>query len=264
MKILIIIIMSVEQLEFSNVIVDFSNFNINNAKSIDVESNDVKSINIKTNDNKYIDVKSINVKSNDDESSDVKYIDVKTNDVKFNDNKSNDIKTSNVKTSDVKTSDVKTNSKSKKNLTAYWGIKLSTDLFDNDIIKEKLTLQPQLVMRNELHSTLLYVGKKPDIFNENIFKPLENVICTLIINCIGLTSDAMALGVKSIKYESINLDGQIDLIDMPTFADKQHITIALKPGIAAKDSVLTLNNDSTYEMLIEPLIVKGKVTRYLF
>ena len=53
--------------------------------------------------------------------------------------------------------------------------------------------------------------------------------------------------------------------DVPTNATIQHITLALKEGILAKDSVKTLTESSGIIVTFDiPLILVGEIKRYLF
>lgn len=150
--------------------------------------------------------------------------------------------------------------KSKKDLTAYWGISLSTNILEHNEIKRILEENPQLIPLKNIHSTLLYVGKKEDDREKNYIM-LEGVLCNLTITGIGISEKAMALKVDKIVYTN---DDKIEkeLISFPN--QQQHITLALKQGIKPVDSVKTLLGEGTIIILVEPLIIQGYIKRYLF
>lgn len=150
--------------------------------------------------------------------------------------------------------------KSKKDLTAYWGICLSTSILEHNEIKRILEKNPQLIPLKNIHSTLLYVGKKEDDREKNYIM-LEGVLCNLTITEIGVSEKAMALKVNKIIY--INDDKiEKELISFPN--QQQHITLALKQGIKPVDSVKTLLGEGTIIILTKPLIIQGHIKRYLF
>ena len=150
--------------------------------------------------------------------------------------------------------------KSKKDLTAYWGISLSTSILEHSEIKRILEENPQLIPLKNIHSTLLYVGKKEDDREKNYIM-LEGVLCNLTITEIGVSEKAMALKVDKIVYTN---DDNIEkeLISFPN--QQQHITLALKQGIKPVDSVKTLLGEGTIIILTKPLIIQGHIKRYLF
>lgn len=149
---------------------------------------------------------------------------------------------------------VTSNKKTKKNLTSYWGVSLSESILEsNDTIAQLLILNPQLKPLKKIHSTLLFVGKKVDP-TEEIFKDLVDKECTLTVDAVGYSENAMALSVRSITYDNDQ--------PMPTYAVKQHITLALKAGTKAFESVKTLQGEGTVVDL--DLILTGTVHRYLF
>ena len=150
--------------------------------------------------------------------------------------------------------------KSKKDLTAYWGISLSINILEHNEIKRILEENPQLIPLKNIHSTLLYVGKKEDDREKNYIM-LEGVLCNLTITEIGVSEKAMALKVNKIIY--INDDKiEKELISFPN--QQQHITLALKQGIKPVDSVKTLLGEGTIIILTKPLIIQGHIKRYLF
>jgi len=153
-----------------------------------------------------------------------------------------------------------TNTKAnKKNLTSYWGIEF-TDNTDTQLMAAAATTLvslPNLVPLKKCHSTLLFVGKKvnPD---EAVFADFEGLPCIVIVDAFGFTQDALAFRVKEISTV------ESPPRNVPSFAAKQHITYALRAGVAAKDSVKTLLGDGTVVELDSELILTGKVKRFLY
>ena len=155
----------------------------------------------------------------------------------------------------------------KKNLTSYWGIALSDDtrnfIFNNLQIKEILNNNHNLIPLLKIHSTLLYVGKKLNE-DEAKFLPFENKECVLIVNEVGYSNDSMALKVESINLEKGLIE---DNNTIPSFAETQHVTLALRTSVMAKDSVKSVNGenkDAVKVVFNESLQLKGIVKRFLF
>lgn len=158
-------------------------------------------------------------------------------------------------TTACKKSDTLSKKEQRKRATLYWGIELQPeDIFENEIIKSVLETNKELIPLKRIHSTLLFVGKRNDV-REEVFYPLENKTCTLTINAYGISCNALSLRVSSIVYDN-------ELI-MHSYPNKQqHITLALKPGVPAKDSVLTLVGEG--DVIDFNLIVRGHVKRYMY
>lgn len=148
--------------------------------------------------------------------------------------------------------------KSKKQLTAYWGISLSNDIFNHETIKTILKQQPQLQKLERIHSTLLYVGKKEND-NEVTFIPHEKKECILTIVGVGYSANAMALKVESIKFSETEEA-------VPSFANLQHVTLALDEKTKAVSSVETLKGSegTTFVGFEQPILLSGFVKRYMF
>ena len=147
----------------------------------------------------------------------------------------------------------------KKNLTSFWGIELNNDIIQNTIIQEILQDNPHLIPLNKIHSTILYVGKKIND-NEQKYIPYENKKCKIYISHVGFSDDAIAL-----KIDKIILTETLE--KMPSDAVIQHVTIALKKGIPAKDSIKTLEHNevnNNYIKFNELIELEGNVKRYLF
>lgn len=156
----------------------------------------------------------------------------------------------------------------------YWGIDLElSDILINQEIKTFLDNHPELIQLKKVHSTLFFVGRKKvektekdvsDILEnmslldpEEPYKKLNGKECELIINAFGYSDDAIALNVQTIKIKD-------DDSDCPTNAKRQHITIALKTGIKAVDSVKTLLGDGTIHELSSSLILKGFIKSFFY
>lgn len=149
--------------------------------------------------------------------------------------------------------------KSKKYLTSYWGIELTNEVFENIVLKELLESNKELIKLEKIHSTLLFVGKVDTMQDkENSIAKYVGKECKLTIDAIGYSENACALKVKTIKL----LDSDDDI---PSYAIQQHVTVALKKGTAAKDSVLTLTTDKGKIInLAEEIVLNGKVKRYMY
>jgi hypothetical protein len=144
--------------------------------------------------------------------------------------------------------------KNRKNLTAYWGVSVPHEVFNNSQIRECLGAHPSLIPLEHVHSTLLYVGKKDGDTREELYLPLEDKMCTIHISHCGCSDDAMALKVEKILDQT----GQL----IPSHATQQHITMALKKGIKAVDSPKCFENQLIE--LSQSLVIEGKIKRYLF
>ena len=101
--------------------------------------------------------------------------------------------------------------------------------------------------------------KKPND-DENAFLPLEKKECELTISGYGWNENSLALKVDKITYHDENEETQ----NVPTFAKQQHVTLGLKAGQKAVDSVKTLLGEGTFVEFDEKLILNGKVKRYLY
>lgn len=147
--------------------------------------------------------------------------------------------------------------KKRKNLTAYWGIELDPNIFEHHHINNHLTTKPELTKLDKIHSTLLYVGKKDDNPHESKYHPIEGKECHLTISKIGCSTDAMALLVDKITY----CNEQQEEMIVPTHATQQHVTMALKKGVKAVDSIKCFEHG--FIDLPETMVIHGKIKRYL-
>jgi len=149
----------------------------------------------------------------------------------------------------------------KKNLTAFWGISIDKEVvIKNEQVKTCLDSNPELkVIHKSTHSTLVYIGKKPDDPREAKYVPLEKKECTLTVDAFGYSENALALRV--IKMTCLEEGKEMDV---PSDAVQQHITVALKDGVPAKDSVETLLGAGTIVKFDALMILIGRITRYLY
>lgn len=160
--------------------------------------------------------------------------------------------------------DIKEKKTNKKNLTAFWGVSISLSvILQNELITKCLSENKNLiVLTKPIHTTLLYVGKKPDNPNESSYNNKEGKKCVLIIDSFGYSGDALALKVSSIKYINDSISADVDS-NVPSYATIQHITLALKKGIPAKDSINALVDGTIIKFDI-PIVIISEIKRYLF
>lgn len=157
-------------------------------------------------------------------------------------------------------------------MVLYWAIELSVeDVMKNLQIKDFITTHNELNPLDKIHSTLLFVGRKKKVKQEEIESVMEQLKikedpedqyikfnkrdCILTIKQFGYSSNAMALDVDSITFIDDNSK-------CPSNAIKQHVTMALSNGTKAVDSVKTLLGEGTIEILNTPLKLYGKVKGY--
>jgi hypothetical protein len=161
----------------------------------------------------------------------------------------------------------------KQKQVVYWAVDLDINqILQNQQIKNFLDNHSELIQLKKVHSTLFFVGKKKktdktdvsEIMGDmNLSDPEEPYIklngkeCELIINGFGHSENAMALNVQSIK---IIEDGT----DCPSNAIQQHVTIALKNGIKAVESVKTLTGEGTFEELSSLIVLNGNVKGFFY
>jgi hypothetical protein len=135
--------------------------------------------------------------------------------------------------------------------TLFWGVMLQTSLFER--FSDILTDNPDLVPNTELHSTLVFIGRKVNDQREEKYDGIKNKRCQIVIDRYGLSDDALCLGVKTIRFESCE--------NVPSDSICQHITMALRQGTYAKDSYLALNTNSV--TLDKEIVLAGVITRYV-
>lgn len=142
--------------------------------------------------------------------------------------------------------------------TLYWGIKLSIDqiVSSYDPIKDALTSNPDLKQNKEMHTTLLFVGRK-DNPDEEQYKEHIGKKCTVTIGGHGISSVALCLHVIGMVFTETNTP-------VPSCQQvKQHVTVALKEGTKAVDSVKALD-EGTYVEYTQPLQLDGVLYQYFF
>lgn len=147
----------------------------------------------------------------------------------------------------------KLSKKERKNLTSYWGVDLPNPIQCPEI-NTALQANPDLIPLEKCHSTLLYIGKKVDERDAQ-FYPYEHKSCSVTVTSFGLNDCSISLKVDSLVLE--------DNSSVPSYAECQHITYALKKGTPAKDSVKAIQ-EGTLVTLSTPLVLNGTIKRYLF
>ena len=147
-----------------------------------------------------------------------------------------------------------TKKKKKPRKTLFWGINLDTNLVMNHPpIKDFLDNHSELIPLKSIHSTLLYVGRKENE-DEKIFEEHQGKICQLEISGYGYSENALALKVNNITFG--------DDEKVPSFAETQHITIALSERTKAIDSVKTLQGEGEVIEFEQSFIIEGRLWRY--
>ena len=139
--------------------------------------------------------------------------------------------------------------------TLFWGVSLKTEpVHSHKLVAECLASNPQLVPLKSIHSTLLYVGRK-DNTNEPVYEAHVLKKCQVVISGHGFSANALALKVDSITFMD---DGVI----VPSFAELQHVTLALYADTKAVDSVKTLQGEGSIVTYDEPFVLEGTLRRY--
>ncbi len=127
--------------------------------------------------------------------------------------------------------------------TAFWGVEITSFIQSN--ISDLIPLK-------SIHSTLLYVTPKTKS-KEVVFKSLEGIFCDIYITGCRYSEFAMIFLVDSIVRKDNNET-------IPSFSKLQHITLALKEGIKARDSVKLTSNCPVYPY---QLVIDGYVKKYI-
>jgi hypothetical protein len=147
----------------------------------------------------------------------------------------------------------------KKNATSYWGVELEPNIIQqSESVRLCFEQHPEIIPLKKIHSTLLYVGKKQND-NEEVFRHIEGILCDIIIDGYGFSDNAIAYKVNSINYVNNS-----EVKQVPSFATIQHITLGLKKGVHAVESVKVLSSEGTYNEFQEKILVKGILKRFLF
>jgi hypothetical protein len=162
----------------------------------------------------------------------------------------------------------------------YWAVALDLKkILENNDIKKFLDEHQDLIMLKEVHSTLLFVGRKKKTANttnttnltdlvadlgnlqvsntQEPYMKLDGKECQLVVKQFGYSANAMALEVKEIKMCE-------DDTSCPTNAVKQHVTMALSNGTKAVDSVKTLLGEGTIHTLTTPLLLTGTIKGFFY
>lgn len=138
--------------------------------------------------------------------------------------------------------------------TLYWAIKLDLAAV-LETVEHVFETSPQLVANQEVHSTLLFVGRKPNADEEKLL-PYNNKCCKIMVDGYGLSDNALCLRVASMLFN--------DTLDpVPSFQTvTQHVTVALSKGTKAVDSVKAMSN--MFVHFVSPVSLDGVITRYFF
>lgn len=140
--------------------------------------------------------------------------------------------------------------------TLYWAVHVEAEIIlKHEPVQKALEKHTSLVPLTQMHSTLVYVGRKEDI-REKEFEPHKDKMCQVVVSGHGVSEDALALNVSEIKFVD-------DDTPVPTYASIQHITTALKKGVKAVDSIKSFSEGEVvvYE---EKLVLTGKLRQYFY
>lgn len=177
-------------------------------------------------------------------------------------------------------------SQKKSRPVVYWAVDLKLDdVMSHPQIKEHLETHPELKPLQKIHSTLLFIGKRkpapvvessrdlttedlatqvesltitvPKEQDENTYIEMDGKECTVMVSGFGHSDKALALQVESIKLSESG-------IIVPSNAVKQHVTVALAQGTAAKDSVKTLQGEGSIVHFKSTLVLTGYVRGFHF
>lgn len=127
--------------------------------------------------------------------------------------------------------------------SAFWGMEITPFVQSNVL---------GLIPLKSIHSTLLYITPRTKS-KEGIFKPLEGIVCNVYIYGYRYSEFAMIFLVDKITRKDND-----DVI--PSFSKVQHITLALKEGIKARDSIKLTSNCPVYPY---QLVIESKIKRYI-
>jgi 2'-5' RNA ligase len=156
----------------------------------------------------------------------------------------------------------------KQRKTLYWCIELDAEIIKNhDLIKKSLEENSEeLTPLKQMHTTLLYVGRKDDE-RENVFEEHKQKLCNVTISGHGVSTDAIALKVSKLEFAPNNeLNNIINITDkVPTFAVVQHVTVALnnKKGVKAMDSIKAFE-EGVFIPYDNEFVVTGKIKQCFY
>lgn len=138
--------------------------------------------------------------------------------------------------------------------TLYWAINLDLKQV-LESVEHVFETSPQLVPNKEVHTTLLFVGRKENS-NEQELLVHKDKQCTIIVDAYGLSNDALCLRVSSMVFSDTKEP-------VPSFQTvTQHVTVALAKGVKAVDSVKALNNMTVG--FVSPVTFNGVLKQYFF
>lgn len=152
-------------------------------------------------------------------------------------------------------------SKKKQRKTLYWGIKFPQETVDTILNFPQITeslVDKNLIPLKEMHTTLLYVGRKDDP-REDDFVKYKNKLCKITVTGHGVSENAIALRVDKMEFTDETIVTEV----VPSFATVQHVTVALSSGTKAVDSIKSFSEGTVIEYS-EPLVLFGSVWRYFF
>ena len=131
--------------------------------------------------------------------------------------------------------------------TKFWGVDLGVNM-----LKPPVPDEYKLIPLKFIHSTLLFAMPR-NKSKEKMLAPLENLTCDVYILGYRYSKSAAIMIVEKIVAE--NTDEII-----PSFSNFQHITLALREGFKAKDSVKLTSRSHTYQY---NMLIKGCIRRYV-
>lgn len=141
--------------------------------------------------------------------------------------------------------------------TIYWCVEFSDNelnkILKNESIAQQLKNNPQLITLNKMHTTLLYLGKKDNNSEKDYFDVIGKE-CNLEVDCYAVSENSLCLNVSCLQFNDNKLN-------VPTFAKRQHVTVALKQNVRAADSTLAFEQGDTINFDTK-LVLKGFIKRY--
>lgn len=149
--------------------------------------------------------------------------------------------------------------KKKPRKTLYWGIHFNVEtILNHPLVKQSMDENPQLKPNKQMHTTLLYVGRKDDD-REKAFDQFKGKSCAVTVSGHGISTNALALKVTQLVF----VDDDIKSEPVPTFATMQHVTVGLKEGVKAVDSIKSFEEGTCIDYG-EDFVLTGKLTQYFF
>lgn len=143
----------------------------------------------------------------------------------------------------------------KEKSTLYWAIHIPELATVLDLVSLALSNNSDLIPNKEVHTTLLFVGRKPNE-DEKVFLPNKDKSCNVMVSGYGITEDALSLRVESMVFTD-------SLVPVPTFQTvTQHITVALSKGTKAVDSYKAI--DTNFVPFPNLVTLTGTLKQYFF